>query len=99
MKIIFWCNVFLRNNWRYIGFWRLPYSKRRQKIVPCTQHSIFWGLAGSHLHVDSSKNTGFLEPVYPRPLFVAAACGGAENGDGPAVVTTFQPYQRLCGDV
>ena len=62
-----------------------------KKIVPCTQHSIFWGFAGSHPHTDSSKNMGFLAPAYPRPPFAAAACGGADNGDAPVVATMLEP--------
>ena len=62
------------------------------KNVPCTQHSIFLGLAGSHLHADSGKNMGFLVPEFPRPRVTAAACGGADNGDAPAVATTLVPY-------
>ena len=52
---------------------------------------MFWGLAGSHLHADSGKNMGFLALAYSRPQFTAAACGGADNGDAPAVATTFEP--------
>ena len=66
-----------------------------KKIVPCTQHSIFWGIAGSHPHTDSSKNMGFLAPAYPRPPFAAAACGGADNGDAPVVATMLEPYPIL----
>ena len=62
-----------------------------KKNVPCTQHSIFWGIAGSHPHADSRKNMGFLAPAHPRPPVTAAACGGADNGDAPAVATTFEP--------
>ena len=67
----------------------------RQKIVPCTKHSIFWGLAGCHPHADSGKNTGFLVPAYPRPPFTAAACCGADYGDAPAVATSFEPYPNI----
>ena len=64
----------------------------RQKNVPCTQQSIFWGLTRSRLHVDSGKNMGFLAPTYPRFPFAAAVCGGPDNGDTPDVPTTFEPY-------
>ena len=50
------------------------------------------GLAGSHPRADSGKNTGFLAPAYPRHPLAAAAIGGADNGDAPAVATTFEPY-------
>ena len=66
--------------------------KINKKITPCTKHSIFWGLAGSHPHADSGKNTGFLAPAYPHPPFTDTACGGADNGDAPAVVKSFEPY-------
>ena len=57
------------------------FEMNRQKVVPCTQHSIFWRLDGSHPHADSGKNTGFLAPAYPRPPFTAVVCGGVDNGD------------------
>ena len=69
------------------------FEMNRQKIVPCTKHSIFWGLAGSHPHAELGKNMGFLSPAYLRPPFAAAACGGADYGDAPAVATTFEPYR------
>ena len=53
---------------------------------------MIWGLAGSHPHADSGKNMGFLAPAYRRPPFTAVVCGGADNGDAPAVATTFAPY-------
>ena len=69
------------------------YSKcTNKKIVPCTQRSIFLGLADSHPHADSGKNMGFLAPAYPRPPLAAAACGGTDNGDAPTVATSFEPY-------
>ena len=49
-------------------------------------------LADSHPHADSGENMGFLAPAYPRPPFGAVACGGTDNGDAPAVATTFEPY-------
>ena len=93
----------------YTGMW---YSKcTNKKVVPCTQHSMFWGLTDSYPHGDSNKNMCFLAPVYHRPPF-AAACGGADNDGAPIVATSFESYlpskhhhpaqehrQRLCGDV
>ena len=52
---------------------------------------MFLVLADSHPHADSGDNMGFIAPACPRPPFTAAACGGADNGDAPAVATTFEP--------
>ena len=70
----------------------MVFKMHGKKTVPCTKHSIFRGLAGSHPHADSGKNMGFLAPAYPYPPLAAAASGGADNGDAPAVATTFEPY-------
>ena len=67
------------------------FERHRQKVVPYTKHSIFLGLAGSHPHADFGKNMGSLASAYPRPPFAAAACGGADNGDAPAVAISFVP--------
>lgn len=60
--------------------------------VPCTQRSMFWGLADSHLHADSGKNMAFLAPTYRRPPFASVAFGGVDKDDAPIVATTFEPY-------
>ena len=72
----------------------MSYSKCTNKnIVRCTQHSMYFGLAGSHLHTGFSKNMGFVAPACPRhPHAAATVCGGADNGDAPAVATSFEPY-------
>ena len=70
----------------------MVFEMEGQKNVPCTQHSIFGGLTGSHPHADSDKNMESLVPAYRRPPFAAAACEGAENCDATAVATTFEPY-------
>ena len=53
---------------------------------------MFLGLAGSYPHTDFGKNMDFLAPACPCPPFAAAACGGADEDDAPAVVNSFEPY-------